>query len=209
MICSQYFYNKFYVVSCYKLLLMWQKSNFSDRFKLELITTNHLRVNIYIYIYCTLKYSIITCVVVVVDINNGKDYIKYILKCQESKLKILILRAKIEILEIQMVKIFYYGKIVNSKSMVQSITNHKIPSFFFLFLCLRVSMSVNSLFRQSISVDTKKDFPHVTDYNRKIPVFLSHNIKMRNRINCELAIASLQPKPFALFLKWRQKLEER
>ena len=109
----------------------------------------------------------------------------------------------------EMVKIFYYGKIVNSKSMVQSITNHKIPSFFFLFLCLRVSMSVNSLFRQSISVDTKKDFPHVTDYNRKIPVFLSHNIKMRNRINCELAIASLQHKPFALFLKWRQKLEER
>ena len=101
-----------------------------------------------------------------------------------------------------------YGAI-NNQSMVQSITNHKIPSFFFLFLCLRVSMSVNSLFRQSISVDTKKDFPHVTDYNRKIPVFLSHNIKMRNRINCELAIASLQHKPFALFLKWRQKLEER
>ena len=54
------------MASCYWILLLWQKSNFSDRFKFEPITTNHLwfvmkilynvvdgapLIYIYIYIY--------------------------------------------------------------------------------------------------------------------------------------------------------------
>lgn len=41
-IFSQYFYNKSYVAGCYGLLLVGQKSNFNERFKLEPITTNRL-----------------------------------------------------------------------------------------------------------------------------------------------------------------------
>ena len=45
-IFSQHFHNKFYMASCYKLLLVELNNNFSSRFKLEPITTNQL--------FCTL-----------------------------------------------------------------------------------------------------------------------------------------------------------
>ena len=38
---SKHFYKKFNVTSCYGLLLVGWKSNFSDKFKLEPITINH------------------------------------------------------------------------------------------------------------------------------------------------------------------------
>ena len=39
---SQHFHNKSYVTGCYGLLLVGQNINFSSKFKLEPITTNHL-----------------------------------------------------------------------------------------------------------------------------------------------------------------------
>jgi len=40
--CSQYFSNKFYMVGFYVLLMIEEKNNFNNMFKLELIIINYL-----------------------------------------------------------------------------------------------------------------------------------------------------------------------